>query len=484
MTPLLFEKSVPGRKGVTLPALTDAEAALELRIPEHYFSAELPDLPELSEPDVVRHFTELSRKNFSVDGNFYPLGSCTMKYNPKLNEKVAAFEGFAQLHPLLPQLRGGGLLTQGALEVLYETERWLEQILGMDACSLQPLAGAHGELTGLMLIAAWHADQGHRKTHVIIPDSAHGTNPSSAAIAGYDVVTVPTGADGCMDVEKLRAAINHETAAVMLTCPNTLGLFNRRLPEIAELVHAHEALLYGDGANLNALLGRARPGDLGFDVVHVNLHKTFSTPHGGGGPGAGPVAVKALLRPYLPTSLIVKRDDGTYALEYAHEKTIGFIAPFYGNFGVILRAYAYMLLLGGNGLRRVSEHAVLNANYIQAALKDDYDLPYDRRCMHECVFSATRQAKQGVHAIDIAKALIDRGFHPPTMYFPLNVPEALMIEPTETESPETLDRFIAAMQAIAAEARETPDAFAARPVTTPVGRLDEVTAARKPILTA
>ncbi len=484
MTPLLFESSAPGRRGVTLPALSEAEAALPLRIPEHYFSAEPPALPELSELDVVRHFTELSRKNFSVDGNFYPLGSCTMKYNPKLGEKVAGLEGFAGLHPLLPQLRGGGMLTQGALEVLYETERWLGEILGMDACSLQPLAGAHGELTGLMLVAAYHQDHGHRKTNVIIPDSAHGTNPSSAAIAGYEVITVPTGADGCMDLDKLAAVISDATAAVMLTSPNTLGLFNPRLPEVAALAHRHNALMYGDGANLNALLGRARPGDLGFDLVHVNLHKTFSTPHGGGGPGAGPVAVKDILKPYLPTSLIVKRSDGTYCLEYEHAKTIGFIAPFYGNFGVILRAYTYMLLLGGNGLRRVSEHAVLNANYIQACLKDHYDLPFDRRCMHECVFSAARQAAQGVHALDIAKALIDRGFHPPTMYFPLNVPEALMIEPTETESPETLDRFIAAMKEIAAEAIAAPDSFAARPLTTPVTRLDEVQAARKPVLTA
>jgi len=478
MSRLIYEKSSPGRRAANLPRLTPAEAALTLRIPHKYFRNEDAALPELSELDVVRHFTNLSRMNFSVDANMYPLGYCTMKYNPKICEKIAALDGFAALHPLLPQLRGGGMLTQGALEVLYETERTLSEIVGMDAFSLQPMAGSHGELTGMMLVAAYHRDRGHKKTKVIIPDSAHGTNPSSAAIAGFTVVSVPTGPDGGIDLAKFEAELDDDTAAVMLTCPSTLGLFERDILKIAELAHKKDALLYYDGANLNALLGRCRPGDLGFDVVHVNLHKTFSTPHGGGGPGAGPVGVKARLIPFLPTSVVVKRDDGTFALEYERPKSIGYIAPFYGNFGILLRAYAYMLLLGREGLRRVSENAVLNANYIQARLKRRYDLPYDRLCMHECVFSASRQAAGGVHAIDIAKALIERDLHPPTVYFPLTVKEAIMIEPTETESKEQMDELIDALLEIADLAESDPAQFAAMPRTTPVGRLDEVKAAK------
>jgi glycine dehydrogenase subunit 2 len=330
----------------------------------------------------------------------------------------------------------------------------------------------------MMLVAAYHKDKGNRKTKVIIPDSAHGTNPSSAAIAGFSVVSVPTGPDGGVDVARYEAVLDDDVAAVMLTCPNTLGLFERDIRRIAELAHRRDALLYYDGANLNALLGRYRPGDLGFDVVHVNLHKTFGTPHGGGGPGAGPVGVKKGLIPYLPTSVVIKRNDGTYALEYEREKTIGFIAPFYGNFGVIVRAYAYMLLLGRNGMRRVSENAVLNANYVQEKLRGRYDLPYPRRCMHECVFSAARQAAKGVHAIDIAKALIERGLHPPTVYFPLVVKEAIMVEPTETESREQIDEFIAAILEIADMADSVPEQFPAMPRTTPVSRLDETKAAR------
>jgi glycine dehydrogenase subunit 2 len=475
---LIFEKSVEGRKGYTLPKLTPAEEACCLRIPPKYFAETPPELPEVSELDAVRHFTNLSRQNFCVDTHFYPLGSCTMKYNPKINEKVAALDGFSSLHPLLPQLRGGGMLTQGALEVLYQTERWLCEIVGMDAFSLQPMAGAHGELTGIMLIAAYHRDRGNRRTKVLVPDSSHGTNPASAAIAGYEVVAIPSGADGEMDPAAFERALDGEVAAVMLTCPSTVGLFNPRIHELAEKVHARDALLYYDGANLNALLGQCRPGDLGFDVVHLNLHKTFATPHGGGGPGAGPVGVTQRLAPYLPTSVVIKRGDGTFALEYEREKSIGYIAPFYGNFAVILRAYAYLLILGRNGLKRVSENAVLNANYVQEALKPHYDLPYDRRCLHECVLSAARQAARGVHAIDIAKALIDRGFHPPTVYFPLIVSEALMIEPTETESKEELDRFIGAMLAIAELAEKNPDGFRSLPATAPVSRLDEVKAAR------
>ena len=475
---LIFEESAPGRRGCTLPKLTSVEAACQLRIPAKYMAETPPDLPEVSELDVVRHFTNLSRLNYGVDTHFYPLGSCTMKYNPKISEKIAALDGFANLHPLLPQLRGGGMLTQGALEVLYETERLLAEVCGMAAMTLQPMAGAHGELTGIMLIAAYHRERGHRRTKVLVPDTSHGTNPASAALAGYAVVTVPSAPDGGMDLNAFQAALDDEVAAVMMTCPNTLGLFERDIVEISRLAHAKGALMYYDGANLNALLGQCRPGDLGFDVVHINLHKTFATPHGGGGPGSGPVGVKPELAPYLPTSLVVKRGDGTYALEYGREKSIGYIAPFYGNFGVILRAYAYLLLMGRDGLKAVSENAVLSANYVRERLRAHYAIPFDRICMHECVFDAARQAAHGVRALDVAKALIDRGFHPPTIYFPLIVHEALMVEPTETESKETLDRFIEAMIAIAEQAAHDPAAFAAMPATTPVTRLDETKAAR------
>ena len=484
MSQLIFDKSVPGRKGYTLRKLAPAEEACRLRIPRKYFCAEPPDLPEVSELDVVRHYTNLSRRNFCIDTHFYPLGSCTMKYNPKICEKIAALDGFSGLHPLLPQLRGGGVLTQGALEVLYATERLLCEIVGMDAFSLQPMAGAHGELTGIMMIAAYHRDRGNRRTKVLVPDSSHGTNPSSAAIGGYQVVSVPSGPDGDVDMEKLAEMLDDEVAAIMLTCPNTLGLFNARIHELAAMAHAKDALLYYDGANLNALLGRCRPGDLGFDIVHLNLHKTFATPHGGGGPGAGPVGVKKKLAPYLPTSIVIKRADGSLALEYKRRRSIGYVAPFYGNFGVILRAYAYLLILGRNGLKRVSENAVLNANYVQERLKAAYDLPVARRCMHECVLSASRQAARGVHAIDVAKALIDRGFHPPTVYFPLIVKEAMMIEPTECESKEELDRFIEAMIEIADLAEKDPARFKEMPRTTPVSRLDETKAARDMRFTA
>lgn len=484
MNQLIFDKSAPGRRGITLPSLSEAEDSLKLRIPSKYLAENPPELPEVSELDVVRHYTNLSAKNFHVDGNFYPLGSCTMKYNPKLCEKVASLDGFLSLHPLLPQLRGGGMLTQGALQVLHETEQLLCEIAGMDAFSLQPMAGAHGELTGIMLIAAYHRAKGNKKTKVIIPDSAHGTNPSSAAIGGYDVISVPTDDEGCMDLEKFRTALTDDVAAVMLTCPNTLGLFNPHIHELADIAHEKDALLYYDGANLNALLGYCRPGDLGFDVIHINLHKTFATPHGGGGPGAGPVGVKNKLIPFLPTSIVDKRSDGTFALKYNHDRTIGFIAPFYGNFAVILKAYAYILLLGSNGLKRVSQNAVLNANYIRKKLSSAYDLPYNKNCMHECVFSASKQAKNGVRALDIAKALIDRGIHPPTVYFPMIIQESMMIEPTETESLEEIDRFIQVMLEIASTAENSPESFHNMPETTPVSRLDETKAARDMKLTA
>ena len=476
---LIFEKHKAGRKGFSY-GLSDVSMAKSLA--EKYCRKTDAYLACLSELDVVRHYTNLSRLNFSVDTNFYPLGSCTMKYNPKFTERIAALEGFSQLHPLLPQLSGGGMLAQGSLEVLYETEKLLTEITGMSAFTLQPLAGAHGELTGAMLIAAYHKDQGSRRKYVIVPDSSHGTNPSSAAICGYEVKVIPTGPDGYMDLTEYKKYLNCDLAAVMLTCPDTLGIFNPRIKEIADMAHKVGALMYYDGANLNAMLGKCRPGDIGFDVVHLNLHKTFATPHGGGGPGAGPVGVSEKLVKFLPISRVIRRSDATYALDYNYPKSIGYIAPFYGNFGVILKAYAYMLILGKEGLIKAAEIAVLNANYCQARLKEYYDLPFDKRCMHECVFSAQRQAENNVHALDIAKYLIDRGFHPPTIYFPLIVKEALMIEPTETESKETLDAFIEVMVEIARLAKENPAEVTQAPLHTPVKRLDETRAARQPDL--
>ncbi len=473
---LIFEKHKDGRRGFSY-GLVDVGGAKPL--PEKYRRGAALPLPCLSELDVVRHYTNLSRLNFSVDTNFYPLGSCTMKYNPKFCERVAGFEGFSQLHPLLPQLSGGGMLAQGSLEVLYETEKLLCEITAMSAFTMQPLAGAHGELTGVMLIAAYHKDKGARRKYVIVPDSSHGTNPSSAAIAGYEVKVIPTGPDGYMDLVEYKKQLNDEVAAVMLTCPDTLGIFNPRIREIADMAHKVGALLYYDGANLNAMLGKCRPGDIGFDVVHLNLHKTFATAHGGGGPGAGPVGVSQKLVEFLPISRVIRCGDGTYALDYNYRKSIGYIAPFYGNFGVILKAYAYMLCLGREGLIKAAEIAVLNANYCQAKLKSYYDLAFDKTCMHECVFSAMRQAKNGVHALDIAKYLIDKGFHPPTIYFPLIVKEALMIEPTETESKETIDAFIETMIEIARLAEDNPSLVKQAPVNMPIKRLDEVRAARK-----
>ncbi|MBN1578933.1 MAG: aminomethyl-transferring glycine dehydrogenase subunit GcvPB [Chitinispirillaceae bacterium] len=473
---VIYTKSVPGRRGVKLPG---CDVPVDHEIPENLRRREDAALAELSELDVVRHFTELSRKNFGLDTNFYPLGSCTMKYNPKVMEKIAALEGFSQLHPLLPQLYGGCMLEQGAIAVIFELEKLLCEITGMDAFTTHPMAGAHGELTGMMLIAAYHKDRGNRKTEVLIPDEAHGTNPASAAIAGYEIVTVPTGDNGMLDIDTLSDRLNEKTAAIMLTNPNTLGLFNSQIEKVAAMAHHYDAQLYYDGANLNAILGKFRPGDARFDVMHVNLHKTFATPHGGGGPGAGPVGVKRHLEPFLPISRIRKRTDGTYALDYDYPKSIGYIAPFYGNFAVCLRAYAYILLQGRQGLIDVSEHAVLNANYILASLKEQFHAPYPDRCMHECVLSAVKQLEAGVHAVDIAKALIDYGFHPPTIYFPLIVKEAIMIEPTETENKETLDRFIEAMKKIAYKALDDPQKIKKAPKSTPVGRLDETKAARE-----
>lgn len=475
---LIFQQGRPGRRGSSLP---ECDVECRSAIPAELRRTTPAELPEVSELEAVRHFVNLSRRNMSVDTNFYPLGSCTMKYNPKFHEHLAALPGFAELHPLLPQLRHGGTLTQGALAVLFETQSILAELMGMAECTMQPMAGAHGELTGVMMIAAYHRSRGDQARKVmLIPDAAHGTNPASAAVAGFSCREVATDAEGNVDLEDLKKKLTPDVAGLMLTCPNTLGLFDRNVKTICELVHACGGLCYCDGANFNAIVGRVRPGDLGFDVMHVNVHKTFATPHGGGGPGAGPVGVKELLRPFLPVSRVGKRSDGTYALIYDFPDSIGYIAPFYGNFGVIVKTYAYLLTLGKTGFRRVSENAVLNANYLRKRLASHFDQKYDRPCMHECVLSARNLNQYGVHALDVAKALIDRGFHPPTMYFPLIVPEALMIEPTETESKEMLDAFAAALIAVAEQAAADPAAVTACPTTTPVGRLDETTAARHP----
>ncbi|SDN96211.1 glycine dehydrogenase subunit 2 [Desulfonauticus submarinus] len=471
----IFDKSISGRKGVwpdkPKTSVTDHISSTLLR-------KQKPLLPEVSELDVIRHYTLLSRKNFGVDSNFYPLGSCTMKYNPKFMEEIANLPGFTDLHPLIPQLKTAGLYTQGALEVLYETEQLLCEITGMDAFTLQPLAGAHGELTGVMLIAAYHKHKGNKKTKIIVPDSAHGTNPASAAIAGYKVVSIKSK-NGIIDPKALKEVLDEEVAGIMMTCPNTLGLFETHLAEIVELIHSVDGLLYYDGANLNAIMGKMKVGEVGFDVVHLNLHKTFATPHGGGGPGSGPVGVNKKLEPFLPISRVVKLEDGQFYLKYDYPLSIGYVAPFYGNFGVILKAYAYILRLGREGLTRVSEHAVLAANYLRKKLENYLEIPYNRTCMHEFVASAVKQAKKGVRALDIAKALLDKGHHAPTIYFPLIVKECLMIEPTETESKETLDKFVDDLIEILETADQRPELLLQAPSYTPVNRLDEVKAARQ-----
>ncbi len=472
---LIFEKSVAGRRGFQNPR-PDVPASGD--IPQKYRRGNDCPWPEVTELDVVRHFTALSQRNFSVDTNFYPLGSCTMKYNPKFTEKVAQMPGFSDLHPLLPQLRRGEDLAQGALEILYEMDRLLCEITGMDAFTMQPLAGAHGELTGVMMMAAYHKARGNKKKYIIVPDSAHGTNPATAAIAGYEILSVPSNKDGGMDLNELSRKVTDEAAGLMLTCPNTLGIFDPNVDKIAEMIHKVDGIMYYDGANLNAVMGRCRPGDIGFDIVHVNLHKTFSTPHGGGGPGAGPVGVKQKLIPYLPVSRVVKRADGMFALNYDYPDSIGYIASFYGNFGIILRAYAYILLLGKEGLMESTNHAVLGANYLKERLKERFAIAFDRTCMHECVFSAAQQLDRGVHALDIAKFLIDKGIHPPTVYFPLTVKESIMVEPTETESKQMLDVFVEAMFEADDLSRSRPEEFHDLPRSTPVTRPDEVKAAR------
>nr|WP_041808777.1 aminomethyl-transferring glycine dehydrogenase subunit GcvPB [Evansella cellulosilytica] len=474
---LIFEISKEGRIGHSLPEMDVPEVALDELIPSQFQREEAAELPEVSELQLVRHYTALSRRNHGVDSGFYPLGSCTMKYNPKINEDVARYPGFAHIHPYQAEST-----IQGALELMYHLQNSLAEITGMDEVTLQPAAGAHGEWTGLMMIRAFHEANGDtHRTKVIVPDSAHGTNPASATVAGFESVTVRSNEKGLVDLDHLKEVVGEDTAALMLTNPNTLGLFEEQIVEMAEIVHNAGGKLYYDGANSNAILGITRPGDMGFDVVHLNLHKTFTTPHGGGGPGSGPVGVKKDLIPFLPKPTVVK-DGETYRFEYNLPQSIGRVKPYYGNFGINVRAYTYIRTMGPEGLRQVSEHAVLNANYMFRRLQPYYDAPYTQHCKHEFVLSGRRQKRLGVRTLDIAKRLLDFGYHPPTIYFPLNVEECLMIEPTETESKETLDEFIDAMIQIAKEAEETPEIVQEAPHHTVIDRLDETTAARKPVL--
>ncbi len=433
---LIFELSKEGRVGHSLPVLDIPEVDLSELLPETFIRKDSPELPEVSELDIMRHYTALSTRNHGVDSGFYPLGSCTMKYNPKVNEVVARIPGFAHIHPLQPEES-----VQGALELMYDLQEHLTEITGMDTVTLQPAAGAHGEWTGLMMIRAFHEANGDfHRTKVIVPDSAHGTNPASATVAGFETVTVKSDENGLVDLDDLKRVVGEDTAALMLTNPNTLGLFEENILEMASIIHEAGGKLYYDGANLNAVLSKARPGDMGFDVVHLNLHKTFTGPHGGGGPGSGPVGVKADIIPYLPKPVLEKGEHG-YFFNYDRPESIGRVKPYYGNFGINVRAYTYIRTMGPDGLKAVTENAVLNANYMMRRLAPHFDLPYDRHCKHEFVISGRRLKKLGVRTLDIAKRLLDFGYHPPTIYFPLNVEECMMIEPTETESKETLDAF-------------------------------------------
>ncbi len=470
--PLLWEKGRPGRRGFSLPR---SDVALS-PLPEDVVGP-CPDLPDLSEVDVVRHYTRLSQWNFGVDTGMYPLGSCTMKYNPKINEKTANLPGFAGAHPLLP-----GSLAQGALRAMFELERLLIEITGLDAVTLQPAAGAQGELAGMLIFHAHHQSKGQRRSKIIVPDTAHGTNPASAALCGYRPVAVASGERGILAAATIAKVMDEDTAGLMVTNPNTLGLFEEEIEEIAAIIHAKGGLVYCDGANMNALMGLVHMGQMGVDVLHLNLHKTFSTPHGGGGPGSGPVCVRRHLERFLPVPRVLEK-DGRYVLSEDFPDSIGRLHAFYGNFGVMLKAYSYIRTMGRDHLKKVSQLAVLNANYVQARLKGTFHLPYDRPCMHECVFSDEFQREQKVTTLDMAKRLMDYGFHPPTIYFPLVVNGAIMIEPTETESKEDLDSFIEACKAIVREAREEPALLREAPHSTRVRRLDETAAARRPCLT-
>lgn len=476
-SPLIFERSREDRYAYSLPQSDIKTDSVESILDDKFIRKNKAEFPEVAELDLVRHYTELSNKNFGVDSGFYPLGSCTMKYNPKINEKVARISGFAESHPLQEEEQ-----IQGSLEIIYSLQEELKEITGMDEVTLQPAAGAHGEWTALMIFKAYHIKngEGHRN-EVIVPDSAHGTNPASASFAGFKSVTVKSNERGEVDIEDLKRVVNENTAAIMLTNPNTLGIFEKNIMDIREIVHEAGGLLYYDGANLNAIMDKVRPGDMGFDAVHLNLHKTFTGPHGGGGPGSGPVGVKKELASYLPKPMVIK-DGDTFKYDNDIENSIGRVKPFYGNFGIYLRAYTYIRTMGAQGLKEVSEAAVLNANYIKARLKDRYEIPYEQYCKHEFVLSGSKQKEYGVRTLDMAKRLLDFGVHPPTIYFPLNVEEGMMIEPTETESKETLDYFIDAMLQIADEVESDPDKVLEAPHTTIIDRLDETTAARKPIL--
>jgi glycine dehydrogenase subunit 2 len=484
----IFERSVPGRRAATLPAAGVPERPLEELIPRRLLRERPAELPEVAEPEIVRHYNRISRRNFDLDTGFYPLGSCTMKHNPRLNERVAALPGHARLHPAQDPRRA-----QGALELMWLLGAALAEITGLPHVSLQPSAGSHGELTGLLLTRAYHDDRGEQRTRVLIPDTAHGTNPATVTMAGFEAVHVATNERGGVDIDDLRSKSDHDTACLMLTNPNTLGLFDEHIAEITSIVRDDGGTLYYDGANLNAVMGHSRPGDMGFDIVHVNLHKSFSQPHGGGGPGSGPIAVSDRIEPFLPRPQVVRRkaDNGgrpSYDLDYERPKSIGRLRGFQGNFGVFVRSYAYILSLGGDGLREASESAVLNANYLMSRLASGragryLPVAFERPCMHEFVLSgAPAKRELGVKTLDLAKRLLDYGVHPPTVYFPLLVDEALMVEPTETETRETLDGFAAALEEILAEAEEDPGIAHDAPYTTPVRRLDEVGAAKHPVL--
>ena len=472
--PLIFERSKAGRRGYQLPALDVPEQSDVL--PQSLMRGEIAEEVEVSEVDVIRHFTRLSKLNFSIDQGLYPLGSCTMKHNPRINEEIARTWGFAQSHPFQAEHQ-----VQGNLELLWTLEQTLKEIFGMPRVTLQPVAGAHGELTGILMVHKALAKSGNARKYILIPDSAHGTNPASAAFAGYQIKELKSNNRGTVDLAVLEAAVDEDVAALMITVPNTLGLFESDIRKMADILHAKGAYLYCDGANLNSYVGVARPGDMGIDVIHSNLHKTFSTPHGGGGPGGGPVAVKKILEPFLPTPRL-KRSSRKWAYDYKRPKSIGKVKAFYGNFNVLVRALTYMRSMGPTGLRRIAQLAVLNANYIRARLRKHYHLPYDGPSLHEVVFSDKLQAPKDVHTLDIAKRLMDYGFHPPTIYFPLIVSGALMIEPTESEPKEELDAFCDAMIAIARECEERPELVRSAPHTTPVRRLDEARAARQPVL--
>ena len=471
---LIFEKSRKGRVATGVPKPDVPEVAVDTLIGKSLLREDV-DLPEIAEVDLIRHYTQLSKRNFGVDVGFYPLGSCTMKYNPKVNEEAAKLPGFTALHPYAPVE-----FSQGSLKLMFELRQYLSEIFGMADFSLQPAAGAHGELTGVMVIKKFFEKKGEKRSQILIPDAAHGTNPASGALCGYQVVTVRSNAEGGVDIDHLRELMTENVAGLMLTNPNTLGLFERNIERVARIIHKKGGFLYCDGANANAFMGIAKPGELGIDVIQLNLHKTFSTPHGCGGPGSGPIGVGKKLVTYLPVPRVVKKRN-KYNWSYDYPDSIGRVRAFYGNFNVMVKAYTYIRSLGPDGLKRASEVAVLNANYVKERLKLYYDLAYDRICMHECVFSGKRQVKEsGVHTTDIAKRLLDYGYHPPTIYFPMIVPESIMIEPNETESKETLDAFCETMITIAMEARENPDLVKSAPLTTPVRRLDDVKAAREP----